>query len=99
MYRRALYAAANFKMSYLQSRFKAFLQKLLIENEADLNLQSKNGQTALMATAKVSEDIFNLLISKGADINKKAKDGKSALDLSREKNNAEMTKILKGAKR
>jgi len=51
----------------------------LIEHEADLNLQSKNGQTALMVSAAVSEDLFNLLLSKGADFKIKATDGTSAL--------------------
>jgi ankyrin repeat protein len=50
----------------------------LIEHKADLNLQSKNGQTALMASAGVSEDLFNLLLSKGADFTIKANDGTTA---------------------
>jgi len=51
----------------------------LIEHGADLNLQSKNGQTALMASARVSEDLFNLMLSKGADFKIKASDGTTAL--------------------
>ena len=50
----------------------------LIEYKADLNLQSKNGQTALMASAGVSEELFNLLLSKGANFKIKATDGTTA---------------------
>lgn len=53
--------------------------KFLIEHNADLNIQAKNGQTALMASARSSEELFNLLISKGADFKIKANDGTTAL--------------------
>ena len=51
----------------------------LIDNKADLNLQANNGQTALMVSAGVSEELFNLLLSKGADIEMKTNDGTTAL--------------------
>jgi ankyrin repeat protein len=51
------------------------MAKFLIENNADLNLSDKNGKTALMISAGVSEDLFNLLLSNGADLEMKANDG------------------------
>jgi ankyrin repeat protein len=53
----------------------AEMAKFLIDHGADLNLQTKNGQTALMAAAGSSEELFNLLLEKGADIQPKAADG------------------------
>ena len=52
--------------------------KFLIKHNADLNLQAKNGKTALMASAGTSEELFNLLLSKGADFRIKAEDGTTA---------------------
>jgi cytohesin len=51
----------------------------LIDNKADVNLQAKNGKTALMVSAGASEELFNLLLSKGADLEIKASDGRTAL--------------------
>lgn len=75
--------------------------KLLIEKGADVNIQDKNGQTALtLALSKgigiiqkrfiENEDyleIARLLIEKGADINAKNKDGFTAAQLTRLKIN------------
>ena len=55
------------------------LVTFLIDNKADINLQEKNGKTALMVSAGVSEELFNLLLSKGADPKIKASDGTTAL--------------------
>lgn len=55
------------------------MAKFLIEHKADVNLQAKNGQSALMVSARTSEELFQLLLSKGADITMKANDGTTAL--------------------
>lgn len=55
------------------------MAEFLVEHGADLNVQSKNGQTALMASARTSEELFNLLLSKGADLTILANDGTTAL--------------------
>ena len=53
---------------------------LLIEKGADLNLQNKDGKTALMYAVRKGDIIsLKLLIEKGPDLNLQDKDGKTLL--------------------
>lgn len=55
------------------------MAKFLIEHGANLNLQDRNGQTALMAAARCCEELFNLLLAKGAEIKLKDENEHTAL--------------------
>lgn len=55
------------------------MARFLVEHNAELDLQAKNGQTALMAAARASEELFDLLISRGADVELKDEHGLTAL--------------------
>jgi ankyrin repeat protein len=58
------------------------IAKYLIEKGADISIQSNSGQTALMASASASQELFNLLIANGADFSVKDNSGYSAFTLS-----------------
>lgn len=57
----------------------ANVAKLLINEGADVNIVAKDGNTALIAAAGSSEEVFKLLLSKGADISAKDKEGKGVM--------------------
>lgn len=71
--------------------------RLLIENSADINIQSRTNQMTplLCAIERGSDsDIIQLLIEGGADINVKDNTGKTALEKSFSMNHHEIAKIL-----
>ena len=69
--------------------------KLLIENGADINLQDKDGDTALMwASNRSNKDVVEILIENGADINLKNKDGDTALILASNRRNQDIVELL-----
>jgi len=58
------------------------MARYLIEKGADVSIQNNMGQTALMAAAGSSEEMFDLLVANGADMSVKSDDGTSAFTLS-----------------
>lgn len=69
-------------LHYIASSCKSDIAKLLINNGAEVNMQSKNGQTPLHISIKRScNDLGLVLLSLGADPTIKDKDNKVALDM------------------
>lgn len=67
----------------------------LLQYNPDLEVESKNGQTALtIASGHGNTDIVRILVEQGADMNKKDKLGMSALTYARLQNNSEILAIL-----
>ena len=58
------------------------IARYLIEKGADVSIKGNTGYTALMASAGMSEEIFDLLVANGADMNVKLEDGTSTFMLS-----------------
>ena len=52
---------------------------MLIAAGADVNIQTKDGNTALMIAVRIYPDIVPMLIAAGADVNIQIKDGNTAL--------------------
>lgn len=69
------------------------MAELLVNNGADLELASSNGDTALIISAREgSESTVAKLISLGADVNAKNKSGKTAMSIAKTKQIANMLK-------
>ena len=69
------------------------MAELLVNNGADLELSSSNGDTALIISAREgSESTVAKLISLGADVNAKNKSGKTAMSVAKTKQIANMLK-------
>ena len=69
------------------------MAELLVNNGADLELATSNGDTALIIGAREgSESVVAKLISLGADVNAKNKSGKTAMSVARTKQIANMLK-------
>jgi len=58
------------------------IARYLVDKGADVSIRNKYSQTALMAAAGTSEEIFDLLVANGADVSVKLDDGTSAFTLS-----------------
>lgn len=58
------------------------MAKFLLEHDAKVNLQARNGATALTGAAAVSKELVELLIVKGADIHLKTEEGTTAFTQS-----------------
>jgi ankyrin repeat protein len=70
--------------------------RLLIENGANVNLQSSSGETALMMACHETRDseIVKLLLNHGAKVNVRASRGRTALWLASQKGKADMVSLL-----
>lgn len=82
------------------------ITKSFIKAGVNVNLQDKEGNTALMLVCQKGQgydghqEVLSLLLDAGADPNIKNKNGKTALQIAQEKNSDEFVKLLKkhGAK-
>ena len=73
--------------------------KLLIENGADLGLQTEKGETALMYAIKRGfTDIAKKLIDKGANLDLEDNDGITALEWALKLNKPKIESMIKKAK-
>jgi ankyrin repeat protein len=69
--------------------------KVLVENGADVNIQDKNGNTALIYTSYYGYlEIVQHLIDKGVDINHQNKDGWAALQIAKKFNHIKLVNYL-----
>ena len=92
-------------LKYAIKLYKINMINLLCEKGANINLQTKNGETALMFAIKYcrnnKEKIIEFLCKKGANINLQNNKGETALmfEIKRYSNDTEVAKILceKGA--
>ena len=72
--------------------------KLLCENGANINLQDKDGFSALMiATDKGYLEIVKFLLENGANINLQDNNGNSALSIAIGNNDSKIKRILEEA--
>src|SRR5262249_17976637 len=70
----------------------------LLARGVDVNAQSRNGSTPLMAAVQTGQgETVRLLLSKGADARIKAANGGTALALSLKRGDASITQALKDA--
>ena len=95
-YGSALVAIKMFNMIISENNID--MVKLLsdLEQGADINLQNKDGNTALIYAIRENniEMVKLLLLEKGADTNLQNKDGNTALIYAIRENNIEMVKLL-----
>jgi ankyrin repeat protein len=71
------------------------IAKMLIENNAQVNVKQQAGVTALHSAAQNGNiDLLILLLEHGADINIRMEGGKLPADLAREKGFAEIAEVL-----
>ncbi len=69
--------------------------KLLLENEADINIKNNSGETPLKNAVKLGyREIAELLISSSADINVFDKNGKSLLHVAASSGRKDMVELL-----
>ena len=69
--------------------------KRLIEAGADVNAQSNNGYTVLMAASQYGQlEVCKLLIEKGAEVNTGPWDGRTALILASKEGHKEVAQLL-----
>ena len=89
----AIYRAKNSECENEEQRKNSIeIIKILIENGADINIQNKNGTSALIFACENNNfDMVKFLIDNNVDINSINKNGKSAIDIT---NNPEIKKIL-----
>ncbi len=66
--------------------------KILLENGAEVNLQNKNGWSALMMASQYGH--AEGLLEYGADMNLRNKDGLSALMICNQQGYVKLTKIM-----
>ena len=82
-------------LMHASERRQTELVKLLIENNADLNIQDNYGETALIYNAKRGQtEIVKLLIDNNADLNIKANYGETALMRAARMGRTETVKLL-----
>eukprot|EP00512_Aurantiochytrium_limacinum_P012668 CAMPEP_0171569514 /NCGR_PEP_ID=MMETSP0961-20121227/2387_1 /TAXON_ID=87120 /ORGANISM="Aurantiochytrium limacinum, Strain ATCCMYA-1381" /LENGTH=466 /DNA_ID=CAMNT_0012123813 /DNA_START=510 /DNA_END=1907 /DNA_ORIENTATION=- len=85
---------------YSSSEFHADIAQWLIRAGADLDIQDRNGDTALMLTSTLGEpEIARLIVSKGADLDLQNEFGSTALIEASRNKQAEIAQFLitKGA--
>ncbi len=71
------------------------IARMLLENNAEINVKQQAGATALHAAAQNGNiDFLILLLSNGADVNIRMEGGKLPADLAREKGFAEIAEVL-----
>jgi ankyrin repeat protein len=71
------------------------IARMLMENNADVNVKQQAGATALHSAAQNGNiDLLILLLSHGADVNIRMEGGKLPADLAREKGFAEIAEVL-----
>lgn len=69
--------------------------ELLLKNGADVNIQDKNGWTALMLSIREGHIIVvKVLLKNGADVNLKNSDGKAAIDYAKLGNHTRIVELL-----
>ncbi|MEM4720009.1 MAG: ankyrin repeat domain-containing protein, partial [Candidatus Bilamarchaeaceae archaeon] len=88
----------NSKLIEAANTGNAELVKRLIERGADVNAETRFGETVLRyALEKGHTEIAKLLIERGADVNAKNKDGWTALMYALVKGHTEIAELLRKA--
>ena len=69
--------------------------KLLLENGADVNSRTKDGDTALIVASKAGHtNVVKLLLERGADVNAKNRNGRMALMGATNQGHLNVVKLL-----
>ena len=85
----------KFKITFLLKIRENNIAEMIINAGANLNLQYKDGNTALnLAIEKGNKNIAEMLIKKGANLNLQENDGFSALMIALDKGNNKIAEMI-----
>lgn len=74
--------------------------RLLLRNNADINIRQEDGSTPLFLACRVgSTNVVRLLLNHGADKNIRTNNRKRPLDIARQNNHSKIVSLLEGPKR